>query len=205
MTIGLGDILRTSINFLLTDGTLYQNVYHHRRVGVGILSDAAHITALKDWAEAMYAEIDDDVAIGTLEQLSSVDRIDFVEGTWTVVENIGVFTPDFTPTGSTASAMPNQVSPFITFKTARPKTVGRKFLFPLTETQFDAGRLTAGTVTNIVAFADDAVNNVVISAPLDYLVPLVVRTGVDAFEDFTLAIVTNVVGTQRRRRFGYGA
>lgn len=205
MTITSGDILRTSVNFTLDDGTLYQNIYHHRRVGYGIITDATHITIINDWAEAMYLEIAPSVSVGVVSALSSVDRILWDGAAWEVVENIGVFTPDFTGIQGTVIALPNQVSPFVTFKTARPKTVGRKFLFPLTESAIASAVLSAPVVAEIVAYADDAVNNVVVSAPLDYLVPGVPRTGVNEFVDFTLALVTNLVGTQRRRRRGYGA
>lgn len=205
MTIVAGDILRSSVNFTLDDGTLYQNVFHHRRVGLGVITDAAHITAIKAWAEVMYAEIDDHVSAAVIEGLSSVDKVAWDGVKWEVVENIGVFTPAFVPVVDALSAMPNQVSPFVTFKTSRPKTVGRKFLFPMSEAAFQSGILTATVVAAIVAWADDAVNNLVVSAPLDYLVPGVPRTGVDSFLDFTLALVTNIGGTQRRRRRGYGA
>lgn len=204
MTITAGDILRTTVNFTLLDGTLFQNVYHHRRVGLGVITDATHITAIQAWAEAMYDELVSIVHSSVTEALSSVDIVEWVTDKWMVVENIGVFTPTFTPVGGT-EALPNQISAFVVFKTARPKSVGRKFLFPMTEASQGQGILVPGSVTNIVAYADDAVNNLVISAPLDYLVPGIPRTSEDTFLDFTLAVVTNLVGTQRRRRPGVGA
>lgn len=206
MAIFAGAILRSSVNFLLDDGTLYQNVYHHRRTGPGLLlTDAQHVAAISSWAETMYAELDDQVSLSITEQLSSVDRVEFIEGAWEVTENIGVFTISFVPTASAASAMPNQISPFVTFKTERPKTIGRKFLFPFTEVGFTEGLLTAGATAAMVAYADDAVNSITVDAPLDFLIPGVVRTDEDTFLDFTVAIVTDLAGTQRRRRRGVGA
>lgn len=206
MAILAGAILRTTVNFTLGDGSLYQNVYHHQRVGPGLLlTDQDHVDALDAWAEAMYAEVDDQVATNVTETLSTVDRVEFVAGAWEVTESIGTFTISFVPTQALGSAMPNQVSPFASFKTDRPKTVGRKFLFPFVEGSFDSGLVNAAALAAMVAYADDAVNNVVVDAPLDYLIPGVVRTGVDSFEEYTVAIVTNVAGTQRRRRLGYGA
>lgn len=206
MTILAGDILRTSINFLLDDGSLFQNVYHHRRIGPGLLiTDAAHVAALETWAEAMYAQIDDHVSADVVEQLSTVDRVEWDGDSWEVTENIGTFLIDFLPVVAASQAMPNQVSAFITFKTARPQSVGRKFLFPLTESDFTSAVINPTAVTALVAFANDAVNDVEVDFPLDYLVPGVVRTEVDSFLDFTLALVTNLSGTQRRRRRGHGA
>ncbi len=206
MAILSGAILRTSVNFTLDDSTLYQNVYHHLRIGPGLLlTDQDHIDALSAWAEAMYAEINAPASAGITEGLSTVDRVEFVDGEWTVTESIGTFVISWSPIGSSATAMPNQVSPFVTFRTGRPKTVGRKFLFPLIEASFTDGILHSGTVTEIVAYADDAVNDITVDAPLDFLVPGVVRTGVDDFQEFTVAIVTDLSGTQRRRRRGSGA
>lgn len=206
MAILAGAILRTSVHFTLSDGTLYQNVYHHQRIGPGLLiTNAQHVAAILAWATAMYGELDAPTSAGVTEGLSTVDRVEFVAGEWTVTESIGTFVITWTPIGTGTLEMPNQISPFVTFKTDRPKTVGRKFLFPLTEAAFQSGVLTAGTVTEIVAYADDAVNNITVDAPLDFLVPGVPRTGVDDWQEFTVAIVTNLAGTQRRRRLGYGA
>lgn len=206
MAILAGAILRTAVNFNLGDGTLFQNVYHHQRIGPGLaLTDQQHVDAIEAWAETMYAEINAPAADNIVEGLSTVDRVEFVGGEWTVTESIGTFVMSWSPIGSSVTAMPNQMSPFVTFRTARPKTVGRKFLFPLIEGSYTSGVLHGGTVTEVVAYADDAVNDITVDAPLDFLVPGVVRTGVDEFLEFSVAIVTDLAGTQRRRRRGYGA
>lgn len=206
MAILAGAVLRTTVNFTLGDGTQYQNVYSHQRIGPGLLlTDAQHVAALAAWAEDMYTELDDQVADDVVEGLSTVDRIEFVGGEWVVTEAIGTFTIAWTSTVAGNLALPNQVSPFVSFKTARPKSVGRKFLFPFTETGVTSGVLSAAAIAALVAYADDAVNNVEVDFPLDYLVPGLPRVGVDTFLDYTVAIVTNLTGTQRRRRRGYGA
>lgn len=206
MAILAGAVLRTTVNFTLGDGSQYQNVYHHQRIGPGLLlTDAQHVAALASWAETMYAELDDSVADDVVEGLSTVDRVEFVEGEWKVTEAIGTFTIAWVPTGAANAALPNQLSAFVSFKTARPKSVGRKFLFPMLEGGIVGGLLGGPEVAALVAWADDAVNNVEVDFPLDYLVPGLARVGVDAFLDFTLGLVTNLMGTQRRRRRGYGA
>lgn len=203
MTVVAGDILRTTVNFALGDGSQYQNVFHHQRTGIAIIGDPSHVSTLKAWAEAMYAELVDIVKNNVVEQLSFVDKVDWSGTAWEVVENIGTFTPTFAPT-AVGDALPNQVSPFVVFKTARPKSVGRKFLFPLTEAEQDAGIMIAGAVAAIVQWADDAVNDVTLTAG-NFLVPGIPRTGVDSWLEFTVAIVTDLVGTQRRRRPGTGS
>lgn len=204
MTIVLNDILRCTIEMSLGDGSIVQNIFHHQRKGIGIISDASHIVNYENWAEAMYAEIAGMIKNDVVMGLASLDLVEFVAGKWTVTGHIGVFTPTFTPTG-VGDMLPNQSSAFVTFPTARPKTVGRKFLLPFEEAWQAGSFLVAGAVTDVVAWADDAVNNITIAAPLDYMVPGVPRTGLDQWEPFTLAVVTNLLGSQRRRRPGEGA
>lgn len=203
MALSVGDIVRTSCNFLLGSGDQYQNVYHHIFDGIGGVSDAAVVTKINDWANAMYSELNNYVASNVVEQLSSVDRVDFVTDAWTVVENIGTFTPDFTP-ASTTQVSANQISPFVIFKTARPQSVGRKFMFPTPETNQIGGIIDASFLAAMVAFASDAVNDITIDVA-NVLHPGIARVGVNDWLNFTVAIVTNLVGTQRRRRPGYGA
>ncbi len=203
MTLGVGDIVRTSCNFLLGSGDQYQNVYHHIFDGIGGVSDAAVTLDIKTWADAMYSQYDADVDQGVIEQLSFVDQVEFVEGEWEVVANVGTFTVEMTNLAG-GSMLPNQASPFITFKTARPKSVGRKFLFPFQSANQDEGIIAAPTVVLITAFAADALSDIVVDI-VNELHPGVVRTGVNDFLPFTVAVVTNLIGSQRRRRQGYGA
>lgn len=203
MTIVFGDVLRVSANFTLDNGTLYQNVYHYQRTGVGILSDQEHVDAIETQMNLMYDELVALILPDILPDLSFVDLVDFVDGEWKVVENIGVFTPVLAAVG-TGQTLPHQCSPFVTFKTTRPKSVGRKFLFPVSETMQDSTILAAAAITAIVAYADEALVDIVIQV-LDNLVPGIIRTGVDSFLPIFVGVVTNVMGTQRRRRPGVGA
>ncbi len=203
MTVVAGDIVRTAVNFELGDGTMYQNVFHHERYGADPVSDAAVLIAIEDWAETMYAELVTLVKDDTIEQLSFVDRVEFIAGLWTVVENIGTFTPTFNP-AATGDALPFNCAPFLVFKTDRPKTVGRKFLFPFDEAQQADSILVGGAITAMVAWGVDAVSDILLAGDAG-LEPGVPRTGVDAFYAFTVTIVNDVIGSQRRRRPGVGA
>lgn len=203
MALGVGDIVRTTCNFVLQNGVQYQNVYHHIFDGIGGISDAAVVSVLSGWAQSMYAEIAAYTHIDVVEQLSSVDQVEWVTDEWKVVANIGVFTPNFVPT-VVGGVCPNQVSPFIVFKTARPKSVGRKFLFPAPEADQTSGIITAAYIAALVAFADDALNDVDLD-PVNTLHAGVPRTAENDWLNFEVAVVTNLLGTQRRRRPGYGA
>lgn len=200
-----GDILRISVNFELGDGTQYQNIYHMIRDGTDAHSDATHITAIKTKIDAMYATIIAQTRNDVVEQLSFVDRIEFNEITdkWEVVENIGTFTPAFNP-ANVGEGLPYQSAPYIIFKTQRPKSVGKKFLFPFGEDQQDETILVAGAVTAMVAFGVSVLNALVVGGDAT-LTMGIVRTGIQTWLSFLVAVVNDVIGSQKRRRPGVGA
>lgn len=203
MTLILDDITRTTIGFTLGDGTICQNIFHHYYTGITGITDATALIRLEEWTEDMYAEIAGMVKNDVSVNLCQVDVVAFVVDQWEVSRNVGTFAPAFTPTG-TAEMLPNMDSAFVTFKTLRPRSVGRKFVLPFEEAWQAGSYLVAGAVTDMVAWADDALADIYLG-PVNDLHPGIIRTGVDQFLEFTLAIVTNVLGTQRRRRPGVGA
>lgn len=205
MSVLDGDILRVSVNFELGDGTQYQNIYHYVRDGTDPVSDAAHIAGLETKMNAAYAEITGQVTNDVVSRLSFVDRIEFNEITdqWEVVENVGTFTPSFTPT-ETGDALPFMSAPFVIFKTQRPRSVGKKFLFPFSEVQQDATILLGGAVTAVTAYAAEIISAVALGGDAT-LTAGIVRTGVQTFLNFLVAVVNDVIGSQKRRRPGVGA
>lgn len=205
MAVVDGDILRISLNFELADGTQYQNVYHMIRDGEDVHSVQDHLDAIEVKMEMAYADIQVQVPIGVTEQLCFVDRIEFNEivDEWRVVENVGTFTPLFQPSGA-EDALPHQCAPYIYFKTQRPRTVGKKFLFPFSETQQNSSLLNAGAITAITAMAVELLSAIALGgdATLTLGVP---RTGIQSWFNFLIAVVGDVIGTQRRRKKGVGA
>lgn len=205
MTILDQDKVRVSVNFELNDGTQYQNVYHWIRDGTDPISDANHIAGIKAKVETMYDDIALMVPAGVVEQLCFVDRVEFNEilNEWRVVENIGTFTPTWTPSVGT-DGLPFQCAPFIYFKTTRPRTVGKKFLFPFLEAQQNDTILTGTAITAMTAFAIELLVDIVLGGDAT-LAAGVPRTGVDSWYNFLVAVVRDVLGTQRRRKPGVGA
>lgn len=205
MTVLDGDILRISLNFELGDGTQYQNIFHYIRDGTDPFSDAVHVAAIELKVEAMYATIDDLVKSDVVAQLCFVDRVEFNEivDEWRVVENVGTFTPDFTATQG-GDAIPHQSAPFLIFKTGRPKSVGKKFLFPFVELQQANTILVGGAVTAMVAYGVEVLDAIEVGGDVT-LTAGIPRTGVQTYLNFLVAVVNDVIGTQRRRRPGVGA
>ncbi len=203
MTIEQSDVLRVTCNFILQDGTQYQNVYHYLFDGVGVIADATIVTEFAAQMQTAYEALEDLIRNDILNDLSSVDLVDFVTDQWEVIRNVGTFT--LTILGTQAGdAIPNMSSAFVTLKTARPKSVGRKFLFPVVEAEQAQGILTPAAVTDIVAYTDAIIADIVV-AVVNALQPGIVRTGINDVLLYTVGVVTNVIGTQRRRRPGVGA
>ena len=203
MTVQNGDILKTTTPYTLNDGTIMQNVYHHQANFIDPLADGTVVAAIQTWLEDALDYLEVSVSSTVAVGLCSVDRVEWDGTKWEVVANVGTFAPSFTPTAAT-DPMPNQNSPYVVFKTARPKSTGKKKLFPFTETNFQGSTISAGLVASIVSYATDVLNNIVIGVAHS-LVPGVPRTTVEAFLEFTLAVVDNITGTQRSRKPGVGA
>lgn len=203
MALGSLDKARVAVNFMLGNDVQYQNVYHYIVNGDGGFSNSTVTAAIKTAVEGYYAGIASSVKNDVVEQLSFVEKVEYVGDDWQVTENIGTFTPTFSPT-SVAEVCPNQVSPFIVFKTTRPRTVGRKFLFPTLETEQNAGIIVAGLVTKLIAFGAAVLTDITVDGT-NVLEAGVPRVGVNQWLTFQSAVVTDLLGTQRRRRPGYGA
>ena len=199
------DILRVSVNFELADGTLYQNIYHWIRDGTDPISDANHIAGIKAKVETAYDDISQLVSDDVVEQLCFVDRVAFNEivDEWRVVENIGTFTPTWVAAGGT-EGLPFQTAPYVYFKTIRPRTIGKKYLFPFLETMQTNTILSAPAITAMTAYATELLIDIVLGGDATLAVG-VPRTGVQSWYNFLVAVVQDVVGTQRRRKPGVGA
>lgn len=205
MSVLDGDVLRVTANFELEDGTQYQNIYHYVRDGTDPFSDQDHLDAIEAKVEAMYLTLVAMVSQDITEQLMFVDRVEFNEivNEWRVVENIGTFTITFIPSG-TADTLPFQSSPYVIFKTQRPKSVGKKFLFPFVETMQEATILLGAAVTAIVNYGAVVLGAINLGGDAT-LGPVIVRTGIQTVLPLLVAVVGDVLGSQKRRRPGVGA
>lgn len=204
MSVAPNDKVRLTSEFTLPSGSIVQNIYHFRANFAAAQADATVINSLKTWVEDVLDNIEAAIKSTVTVNLHQVD-VEAWDGTkWEITANVGTFTPSFTPTETTADIMPNPDSPFIVFNTSRPKTKGRKFMWGFTELNFNGSYLQTALVTALVAAATDMLANGAIDL-LNYLVPGVPRSASNTWFDFVNAVVTNIAGTQRRRRPGVGA
>lgn len=198
-----GEILKLTSEFTMVSGDICQNIYHFRVNTIGSVADASIITELTDWINAVLATIDDYVHQNVSANLHSVDKVAWDGSKWAVTANIGTFTPSFTPTVSTSDALPYTVSPFIVLNTSRPKTKGRKFMWGTCEEDTTGSTMISAFVTAMVNCAAAMLLDAVIDVDT-FFVPGVPRTATSDFFTFTTAVVTNILGSQRRRRPGVG-
>jgi len=135
---------------------------------------------------------------------SEVDEVEWnaTDSFWEVVRQVGFFTPGITYTNG-VDPLPNQVAAIATFPTFRPKSRGRKFLPPFGEDQQDAGILNSTALTALANWATDALADVVVSSGNELLTG-VPREAADVFLTLASYVVTDILGTQRRRKPGVG-
>lgn len=205
MTVYNGDILKVVVEVVLGDFTITQNVHYFHAVTSTDHLDSVILGVIETWIETAYGELSgalcDDYAIGD----STVHKIEWNStlSKWEITYYLGLFTPTWTMV-NTSEPLPNQVSAFATFNTARPQSRGRKFIMPFGEDQQAATILVAGAVTLMTNFADDVLDTISLGAGGD-LYPGIVRSTTGDFLSFQSATITDVLGTQRRRRPGVGS
>jgi hypothetical protein len=200
-----GDILKLTMEVTLNDGTIAQNVFYFECEFAAGQADGTVLNTLETWIETAYTNLTDELVSTITQNLCTVQEIEWnaTESAWEVTRLVGYFTPTIT-FGNSGEALPNQASAFATYQTARPKSRGRKFLFPFGETTQNGTYLISTALNAMADFADDTLLDATIG-PLNDMVPGVPRIGVANFLQYTGAVVTNVLGTQRRRRPGVGA
>lgn len=202
MPVNNNDILKVTMEFQLSSGTIVQNVWHYYASLAAQQADLTVQNTIEEKMEDIYNELSTILHNGMTQRLCTIDKVEFSDGKWSVTENVGSFTPTITFSGA-GEQEPDQIAPFIVFGTARPKTKGRKFLFGLPEGGAVGSYLISSAVTALTAAAAEALASAVIG-PLNTLNPGVPRVGVGVFYALLYGVVTNVVGTQRRRRPGVG-
>lgn len=205
MSFTNGDVLKLVLEFVLSDGTIAQNVFHFLCNFTGTPTNGEVRAACEQYLEDIYNAVSTYLSQDFTINPGQVDKVawDATEGRWEVVANYGTVTPTITHT-NTDDPFPNQIAPVMVANTGRPKSKGRKFLMGFVETAADGGDLVSGAMTALgnalsAYVADETV------AGTDVLSPAVVRQGVNSILEFGDGTVSSIVGTQRRRKPGEGA
>lgn len=179
-------------------GQTILNIYEVIHAGSVDVADVDALAAVRSWLEAAYAYINGDLSPALTYTSISVVNVtqDTIvgEGTW----------PGLTAgSDPTADAEPLQVAAVVRFPSNYRGSQGRKFIGGLTEARVGSnGVLTSGTVLDLTNYGGVLlVGFSVGTEPFIYGANNVAKS---RFADFQSVIVNSVVGTQRRRRQGYG-
>lgn len=205
MTVTNGDILKVVAEFTLESGTIAQNVYYLIADLIADQADLSVVNAIELWIESAYGQLSAQLYNTITQNVCSVNEIGWnaVSEQWEVTRFVGLFTPTIAFSAA-VDGLPDQVAALATFTTTRPKTRGRKFMIPFGEASQDSSYLNPAALTAMADYADDILDGIFLG-PLNELYSGVPRQAVGEFYEFIMGIVTNVLGTQRRRRPGVGA
>jgi hypothetical protein len=200
MTVQDNDVLRAVMEVALEDGSIAQNVYTFFADLAASQSDLTVLNAIETYMEDAYSNMSSYLPNTMTQRVCWVDEIEWnaTTGLWEVTRKVGYFTPTI-GFNDANEPLPNQSAPIAVFPTFRPKTRGRKFVFPFAEDAQDATFLVAAALGALADYAADVLADIVIG-PLNELLPGVASTVTETFQNFDTAIVTNVLGTQRRRK-----
>jgi hypothetical protein len=195
------DIVRTVVKIIGQAGDVYENVYHHQYTGPGssIIATAFSIGAwVSDLYNIIQPNIPGDVTISSFDVTNVTQKQVYAE------EDI----PDIGAGGGTGDTMPEQCCALVLGRTARPKTVGRKFLGPFIESQNADGNWGSDVFNTLDNFAIAWLTDIDYDAGNSHLSPVVVHytgggeyTTVTPLDSFA---VSSQIYTQRRRRRGFG-
>jgi hypothetical protein len=205
MPISDDEVVRCIIKGELEDGSKVMNRKTWKASFESDVTAGALLSSLELWVEELYGNLASQVTGGVTMDTCDVYVIEWdeTEGQWLVARSIGTFDPSVTFSNN-SDPLPNQCAPFMLGVTQRPKTRGRLFTWPFGEDTQDHGILNSGAITALGDFLVDYLADVTISAGND-LVSGVVREAVDQFWPFTGGEVSDIIGTQRSRRFTVGA
>jgi len=207
MAISIGDVIRVSARFKNAASGDIVNVYHWKASSGTDISDDAAMDAIDAKLSEAWAAIANAVPAAQDPYDIRYDVVEWSGGAEHVVRTLGtrswVLT---TPPSNSGEALPSQDCGIVNFRTAIPRTFGRKYIGALMEGNQAAGTLTGTTLTQLAAFAA-AILDAIFEDPMT-LVPGTMTNDPSAsgnWATFVAAVVNAVVGTQRRRRINRGS
>lgn len=152
MTVAENDILRIVASMLWTDGNVNQNVFNCKVAGGSPpYADTDIADDAEDWLDNMYANI----VASCSDELDGnevlVYKYDAVGDDWDEVQSQSWI---WDPT-SAVDQLPRGVAALIRLWTTDPDVQGKKYLPGFTEGAVVDGLISAGNLTNMLAFAAD--------------------------------------------------
>lgn len=208
MTVTHNDVLRVRAIIEMPDLVQAQNVYYWQLDDPtpNNPTNAQIETALDTKVTAMYTDL-----VGSITDEEEVDHIEIERVEWDVdhwetVENLTDKSILVTGSGD-FDMIPHGGAGVVTGNTARPQTRARKFLPGLLEAQITESTMGGSMLAAIGAFAVEWLLDQLVTGAA-YLVPVVLgQSGASAglIYPITEAVISSIIGYQRRRKPGVGS
>lgn len=202
MTVSNGDVIQAVVDFVTGDDAHFQNKWVWVAEFLTDQTDAAVLAAILSHLGDLYDLLTDELPAAIDDPECAVDVVEYDVDSWEVAQRVGEGVIGTTLTGS-ADVLPYPNSAYMYARTARPRSSGRKFFPPFGEDQQAGGYLIASATTAMAAALTEWLTDIAVTANND-LVPGVASTVTGTFLPFQNGFVRSLMGTQRRRRQGYG-
>lgn len=202
MTINNGDILQAVVDFVSAGGLHEQNKFSFLAQLASGQSEAVVALAIASALEALYDNLNADVSTVWNDPEVYIDKVEWVTDHWEVTENVAETALD-TSFNNATEPSPLHAPAYFVGRTARPRSRGRKWMPSFCEDRMGSGALIGAAITDLTAAAADYIDTIDMGGG-NSLVPGVPSTVTGTFLPFVGAIVGTIVGSQRRRRQGYG-
>lgn len=198
--MAVGDRYRVTATFTMPESTIAQWVWHYIQEQAGDPDEQILLDAIETVLTAAFAEIDQAVSPkvqGDTLELALFDQLTGKFNT-TLTNDISALVGT-----SVDEMLPHQEAAVVKFFTPIAKSLGKKFIFGLTENQQEDSILIASAITALILFADEFRIRVTpqgISFAAGNFDPVL-----DTFRKWTNTVSINaILGTQDRRRPGIG-
>lgn len=208
MAVTDGDVLKVVLSIAMPNLQVGANVYYWRLDDpVPDSPSAAQIlSAINSKLTDMTNQIDQEISDEYNFDTATVEKVEWDGTKWETVENVGQTLIDIDGTQA-PDAVPHGCAMVVTARTSRPQTRARKFLPGVYGTGTEDSTL-AGTVITALGnygLAWLGAQSVVGSAELVPAVTSVSGPTAGTLFPLVLAIVSSIIGYQRRRKPGVGS
>lgn len=198
--MAVGDRFRVTATFLMPESTIAQWVWHYIQEQSGDPDEQILLDAIETVLTAAWTEIAGDVAPVVQGDTLELAKFDAVTNKFNTT-----LTNDISALVGTAvdEMLPHQEAAVVKFFTPIAKSLGKKFIFGLTEAQQEDSILIASAIAALILFADEF--RVRVTPQGIQFAPGNFDPVLDTFRKWTNTVSVNaILGTQDRRRPGIG-
>lgn len=202
MTVADNEMVEARVFFDMPEQVISECTFVYKSDFTTDQSDAAVIAAIDNQLDDMWTNLVTQIVSGVQLDRAEYNVKQWNGSIWETVRNLGESIPGVTFTNAN-DMLPHATAPYITARTAIPKTRGRKFIPGFAETEQADSILISTALSALSAFAIDYLSNIDVGGG-NLLIPVVLATVDGLARNLVSSQVSDVVGTQRRRKPGVG-